>query len=124
MANIIDPIDLASYLRDLSLATDPALEQIAELVNDLINENWADPVDEIPARIRLLALNVGARAWSWNPATAHLESISRTLDDASRTERYRSGGSGGSVYLTEDEWQLLQGRSAVRSVRLTNYGGL
>lgn len=119
---IIDVQDLASYLRDDSLAEDPSLIQIVDLVNDLIEDNWTDPQIVVPARVKLLALNVSARAWAWNPASAHLESITRSIDDGSRTERYRAGSSSGSVYLTDDELLVLRGKSSVRSVRLVNYG--
>jgi hypothetical protein len=122
--DIIDVQDLADYLRDSSLASDAALIQIVDLVNDLVNDNWSTPADPAPARIRLLALNVGARAWAWNPASANLESITRSIDDGSRTERYRSGSSLGSVYLTDDELLLLRGKPSVQSVRLVNYGDL
>lgn len=122
--DIITAAELASYLRSPDLATDPALAQIVDLTNDLISDEWGAPVDPIPVKVRLLALNVSARAWSWDPSIAHLESVTRGLDDATRTERYRSVGNNGSVYLTTDERDLLRGRSSVRSVRLVKPGDL
>lgn len=122
--NVITYDDLASYLRDTALSADASFMQVVDLVNDLVAENWlwAEAAAPIPAKVRLLALNAAARAWAWNPSTSHLESITRSIDDGSRTERYRAGSTRGSVYLTEDELLLLRGRSGVRSVRLTNYG--
>lgn len=122
MTDIIDAADLASWLRDDSLASNTSLIQIVDLTNELVAEEWADPADPAPARIRLLALNVATRAWVADPSKSHLESLTRTLDDASRTEKFKSSGSGGSVYLTGDELAILQGRPQARSVRLVAYG--
>lgn len=114
--------ELASWLRDASLETDPSLVQIVGLVNDLIDEEWADPVDPVPVRIKLLALGVAARAWTRNPSTTHVESETRTLDDASRTVRYRTSTSNDSVFLTDAELAILNGEPVNRSLRLTIYG--
>ena len=119
---IIAAAELASYLRDDDLATNTSLIQIVGLTNDLLTEEWTTPADPIPVKITLLALNVAARGWSYNPATANLESVSRSLDDASRTERYRTSSESGSIFLTEAEEALLNGRKQRRSVRLTIYG--
>lgn len=119
---IITAVELASYLRNDDLATDASLIQIVGLTNDLLTEEWTTPADPIPVKIKLLALNVAARGWTHNPATAHLESLSRTLDDAMRTERYRTSSESGSIFLTEAEEALLNGRKQRRSVRLTIYG--
>ena len=120
--NVITPADLTSYLRDDSLATNTSLEQIVDLTNDLIAEEWSTPVDPAPVKIRLLALNVAARAWANDPSRSNLDSITRSVDDATRTERYRTSNQNGSVYLTETEEALLNGRARRRSVRLTIYG--
>ena len=120
--DVITAGDLASWLRDPSLATDESLLQIVALTNELVTEEWAAPTDPTPTRIHLLALNVAARAWGRNPATAHLESVTRSIDDSSRTERYRSSTADGSVFLTDSELALLQGRRPARSVRLVTYG--
>lgn len=119
---IITAAELASYLRDDALATDASLIQVVTLTNDLVTEEWASATTPVPVKIKLLALNVAARGWTYNPATANLESLSRTLDDASRTERYRTSGENGSVFLTEAEEAVLNGRARRRSVRLTIYG--
>lgn len=120
--DIITADDLASWLRDPSLSTDPSLIQIVGLTNDLVSEEWANPDDPAPTRIRLLTLGVAARAWVNDPSKANLESITRAVDDASRTERYRTAGNGGTVYLTGDELAVLQGKPQARSVRLVAYG--
>lgn len=117
---IILASDLASYLRDDSLA--PQLEQIVALTNQLVEEEWSNPVDPVPARITLLTLSVAARAWVHDPSKAHLESLQRSIDDGSRTEKYRSAGNQGSVYLTPDEAALLHGSARVRSIRLIKPG--
>lgn len=119
---IITAAELASYLRDDSLATDPALVQIVSWTNDLVTEEWTASASPVPVKIKLLTLNVAARGWTYNPATANLESLSRTLDDASRTERYRTSSESGSIYLTETEEATLNGRKRRRSIRLTIYG--
>ena len=120
--SIITADDLASWLRNPSLATDESLRQIVDLTNELVSEEWANPADPVPTRVRLLTLNVAARAWGHNPATAHLESVTRTLDDASRTERYRSTSADGTVYLTSSELAILHGKRPMRSIRLVTNG--
>lgn len=121
--NVITEDDLASYLRDPSLSDNASLIQIVEWVNELVTEEWSDPADPVPARIMLLALNVAARAWVNDPSRANVESVSRTIDDGSRTERYRTSITQGSiVYLTDDERAMLNGRTVRRSVRLITYG--
>lgn len=120
--SVITAAELASYLRNPDLVSDPSFVQIVSLTNDLIDEAWAAPAYPVPVRITLLGLDVAARAWSFDPTTAHLESYTRTLDDASRTERFRTKGDGGRVYLTAAEASLLRGAPAVRSVRLVRPG--
>jgi hypothetical protein len=118
----ITAAELASWLRDPALAADESLQLVVSLTNDLLTEEWTTPVDPIPVKIKLLALNVAARGWTYDPAKANLESLSRTLDDASRTEKYRTSSDSGSVFLTESEEAILNGRQQRRSVRLTIYG--
>lgn len=122
MTDIITADDLASWLRDDSLADNDSLIQIVELTNDLINEEWVNTESPVPARIRLLGLNVATRAWVQDPSKSNLESLTRTLDDASRTERFKTTANSGNVYLTDLELALLQGRPLARSVRLVAYG--
>ena len=122
MVEFITEVELASYLRDPSLATDASLVQLVEFANELLTEEWTTPVVPIPVKVKLLALNVAARAWVNNPSLSNIESYTRSLDDASRTERYRASSHDGSIFLTESEEALLNGRSRRRSIRLTIYG--
>lgn len=119
--DIITAAELASWLRDPSLATDDSLEQIVELTNDLITEEWVDPVDPIPVRVKTLALTIGARAWVNDPSTSNVESTSVRVDDGSTTDRFRSPSRAG-VYITSDEVASLNGERRTRSVRLVAYG--
>lgn len=93
---IILDTELASYLGEEITAS---LTFIAELTNDVIEEEWQSPVEPVPNRIRALALTVAARAGS-NPKG--LTSWTRSWDDVSRTERVESARQLG-VYLTDDE---------------------
>lgn len=120
---IISADDLALRFRDASLADDDSFVQVVDLTNELITEEWTDtPVGPAPIKIRLLAFGVAERAWTHDPSTANIESITRSADDASRTERYRSSGSNSNIFLTDAELAILQGRRTTRSVRLVSYG--
>ncbi len=119
---VITAADSASWLRNPALEDDPSLVQVVELVNALVDEEWTTPVDPVPVRITLLALGVAARAWSHDPSTAHLESVTRGVDDATRTERYRASTVDASIYLTAGELAILNGEPVTRSLRLTIYG--
>lgn len=122
MVDIISAAELASYLRNDDLATNASLEQIVEFTNELVTEEWVDPIDPVPVKVKLLTLNVAARAWVYDPSRSHIESYSRSLDDASRTERYRSSSDHQGVYLTDSEIATLNGRARSNSLRLTIYG--
>jgi hypothetical protein len=122
VADVIDAAALAAWLRDSSLADDASLGQIVTFTNALFDEEWANPTDPVPVKVTLLALSVAARAWAFDPSRANVESVSRSLDDASRTERYRTSDGHGGVYLTSDEVALLNGERRSRSVRLVAYG--
>lgn len=119
---IISADDLALRFRDSSLADNDSFTQVVDLTNELLTEEWADPVTPVPVKIRLLAFGVAERAWTHDPTTANIESITRSADDASRTERYRSSGANSNIFLTDSELALLQGRRLTRSVRLVSYG--
>ena len=119
---VITAAELASWLRDPSLEDDPSLVQVVDLVNDLIDEEWTTPVDPVPVRIKLLALGVAARAWTHDPSTSRLESVTRGVDDATRTERYRESSTDDSVFLTAAELAILNGQPVTRSRRLIIYG--
>lgn len=85
------------------------IDTTLELVNDLVGETWANPVDPVPARIRALALGVAVRALS-NPK--NVDSVTRSSDQTSLTDRYVARGerAAGVVYLTSAERRVLRGR--------------
>lgn len=120
---IISADDLALRFRDPGLADDESFQQVVDLTNELLTEEWTDsPVDPAPIRIKLLAFGVAERAWTHDPSRANIASITRAIDDGSRTETYRTSGSNSNIYLTDAELALLQGRRLTRSVRLVSYG--
>lgn len=121
--DVITADELALRFRDEALVNDDSFKQIVELTNALVTEAWTDsPTTPAPIKIRLLAFGVAERAWTHNPSTANVESVTRSIDDASRTERYRSSGSNSNIFLTDAELALLQGRRLTRSVRLVSCG--
>jgi len=107
---IIDVPQLATYLGSDST---PQYDVYVELANDLVTEAWAeaDPVN-IPAWVRGIALEAAARA-ARNPRG--LESWTRSIDDASRTERLPKTAALGGVFLTDDERVRLGRVGAKRS---------
>lgn len=107
--DIILDSDLASYLGQ---EVTPSLTMITDLVNDLFDESWTNPVDPIPARVTALALAVAARAAA-NPKG--LTSWTRSWDDISRTERAEAGQRVG-IYLTDDELDQLNGVAVSEAV--------
>lgn len=94
------------------------LQQIADLVNDLVFDEWLSPVEPIPARVRAIALNVAIRAAA-NPKG--LTSWTRSWDDITRTERVEGARRMG-IYLTDDELDelngVLTGSKVVKSIRM------
>lgn len=121
--DIISADELALRFRNPDLADDESFVQVVDLTNELLTEEWTDnPTDPAPIKVKLLAFGVAERAWTHDPTTANIESVTRSVDDASRTERYRSSGSNSNIYLTDAELALLQGRRLTRSVRLVSYG--
>lgn len=113
---IIAATDLASYLRNPSLAEEEALQQIVTLTNGLVGEVVGD-LEPVPVRVQAIALEVGARAWR-NPEGYSSE----TIDDY--TYRRDADTRRAGVYLTDSERAELQGivgGRAVRSVRLVAY---
>jgi hypothetical protein len=116
---IITSTELASYLGDAALATDNRLQLIVDLTNDLVSEKWSKATTPVPASVRLLALAVASRAWRSDPSKAALQSVTRSIDDASRTERYAVSSEKVGVFLTDAEETQLRGRrNRVRSIRL------
>lgn len=105
--SIITAEELAAYL---GTKVTPSITMVVDLTNDLITEAWACPVDPVPAYVRALALTVASRGAS-NPKG--LSSWTRSWDDVTRTERMENDGSGRTgVYLTDGEYELLNGTPA------------
>lgn len=103
---------LASWLE---VSVTPRLQQLVALTNDLVTEAWANPVDPVPTKVLGIALGVGGRAY-WNPKG--LSSWSRSVDDASRTERLPDDTARAGVFLTDAERRALAGGSASRRQRM------
>lgn len=83
-----------------------------ELVNGLVTDAWATPVEPIPVWVVALALEAAGRA-SRNPKG--LVSWTRSLDDGSRTERLPEAAARVGVYLTDAELARLAGKKRRRS---------
>lgn len=94
------------------------IQQIAQLVNDLVFDEWLDPVTPTPARVRTIALNVAIRAAA-NPKG--LTSWTRSWDDITRTERVEGARRMG-IYLSDEELAELNGVQSgtkiVKSIRM------
>ena len=126
MTDFISGEDLASYLdRDPDFATRARVVSIVQRTNRLITEVWESPVDPTPAKVLDLALAIGARAWGIDPSKPQIESVSRTSDGTSKTERYATpvgARNGRDVFITADELAELNPASSrrrrPRSIRL------
>lgn len=109
--DIITTDDLAAYLDVEPATTDGGRGRlVVALTNALITEQWVAPVDPAPASVQLIAYAVAARAWAANPGQGPIESITRSFDDSSRTERFAvpaGDPNGHGVYLTGDELAIL-----------------
>lgn len=112
--DIITGDELASYLQ-----TDPSdsITQLTGMVNDLISEEWRQPTDPAPTRVKLIAFEVARRAYQ-NPRG--LSSWTRSVDNSSRTERLPEKLARAGVYLTDEEMRALNGqtRTPARSIAL------
>lgn len=117
MTQFLSGADLATYLGESESGT---LDNIADRTNSLITEAWATPVDPSPAWVVNIAYDVALRAGA-NPKG--LTSQTRSWDDVTRTERWEAAARVG-VYLTDEEYALLQGQVATEggkagSIRLS-----
>ena len=114
---ILIPQDAADWLREPDLATNPSFVALVQLVDSLVTEEWKWASASIPARIKLLAVNAVARAWAQKPGERVVESYTRAIDDASRTERFstRSATVGLDGLLTDAELAYLHGAPAGRA---------
>lgn len=104
--------DAADWLRTPDLVDNPSFQHLVSLVDELVTEEWKWPREVVPARVKLLALNAMSRAWVTSPGERTVESLTRSIDDASRTERYSSTARVGlDGLLTPDELEYLHGAS-------------
>lgn len=113
---IIGVNDLADFLGVETVASDSRAAYIVGLTNGLLAEVWAAPVDPVPTSVQVLALEVAARGFQARPGAGRMESVTRSIDDGSRTERYAASvadQTGRSVFLTDDEEARLNGSSPV-----------
>lgn len=99
---IITGSRLATYL---GVAVDDKLNYLAELANGLVEAEWRNPVDPAPAWVVTIALEAAARP-ARNPRG--LGSVTRSIDDGSRTERYSETAARAGVYLLDAELRRLQ----------------
>ena len=95
-----------AYLRD-SAATEQTVSVYVGLANELVDSALSPDLDPGSVEVRLITLNVVARAWR-NPRGA--ESDTERIDDYSRTLRYANADQAG-VYLTDRERRVLSGAS-------------
>lgn len=108
-----DPIEVITSQQLVSYpgAGQPTPEEAAyyvQLVNGLVTEAWANPVDPVPFWVQAIALEAAARV-SRNPK--RLQSWTRSIDDASRTERASEADlKNAGVYLSDRERLRLAGK--------------
>lgn len=112
---IITTADLASYLRDSTLATDPNLGFVVDLANGLVEEVVGVPTGTPPARVTAITLEVAARAWR-NPQGYSSE----TIDDY--TYRRDADTRRAGVYITDGERAELQAFDVVSNVYSIDLG--
>lgn len=106
---IITGADLASYPG----VTTPEheLNDIAAQASALVEEAWVNPVTPAPQWVKTIATNAALRV-HWNPKG--LQSWTRSVDDASRTERTAVTEGRVGLYLTDDETARLSRPAATR----------
>lgn len=113
--NIITVDDLKTYLAGDTSLTDVELAFKVDLANGVVSDAYTAAVDPPPTWVVALALEVAARAC--RPTSGGLASLTRTVDDASRTERYSTDASRGGVFLTDQERLQLEGRKRAGTVK-------
>jgi hypothetical protein len=123
MADIITINRLSEWLDDEDLLDSARAGLIVQLTNAEINEAWESPIHPAPAWVLKLALTVASRAWLSKPGRGPIESLTRSFDDSSKTERYavrETDRSGSDVFLTDEERDRLASRPSapVGSIRL------
>lgn len=104
--DVITPEAAASYLELPGLTG--RLRAVVGLVNSLIVEKWRHPADPVPTSVQLLAYDMVARAMRVVPTDRPVESVTVSVDDGSRTERYVvDADTAGGVYISDDELAAL-----------------
>ena len=123
--NVIDIGELGAYLDPVNVDT-PRGALVITLVNGLFEEKWLNPPtdpDAIPSSVKVLALEVAARALASTPGRGQVESVTRGFDDSTRTERYAvQARERNGVYLTAEELADLNGNAAKRTRRPRSIG--
>lgn len=104
MADVIKPAQLATYL---GVALDEKIAYLTELANGLVNDEWKTPTTPAPTWVVTIALEAAGRP-ARNPKG--LASVTRSVDDGSRTERLSDVAAQSGVFLTDDELRRLQQR--------------
>lgn len=110
----------ANDLEDLPglATTEEQRTYAARRASSLVVSRWADPISPPPEWVRDIAIDVAVR-YLTNPRG--ITSVTRTVDDASRTERYEGPRREGGFNLTDDEIARLNPtvrRRRVGSIRL------
>lgn len=118
MTTFLTGDDLASYLEE---PLDGAIQNIADRVNALVTEKWANPATPVPEWVKNIAWNVAIRAGANRKGVT---SQTRSWDDVTKTDRWEAGTFG--VELTDDETLKLSGLPdgtgasvGVKSIRMT-----
>lgn len=106
---VITAPELTTYLGPLVQVDDNRLGFLVELTNGLVMERWAEPVTDpalIPTWVKAIALEVAGRP-ARNPQG--LASWTKSVDDASKTERLPELAAQAGVFLTTAEAARLGG---------------
>lgn len=117
MAEYDDMFVTAADLAPFTSSTD--FDRTIDLVNQLVGEAWKNPVEPVPAHIKVIALDVATRALG-NPQG--VESTTKSSDQTSKTVRFVSSRTETErrLYLTDEEARVLAGlprrRSTVGSI--------
>ena len=111
MADYISTEDLASYLQT-TLAADSATLYVT-LTNGLITDLIGD-LSPVPTTVKAIALEVAARGYS--NATG-ITSVTKSFDDASKTERREVRGGKRGVFLTAEDIDALLAAAGLKAHR-------
>lgn len=118
MADLIEAADLVEVPGVTGTETD--LAYAARRASSSVMSAWCRPVDPVPGWVRDIAVDIAAR-YLRNPRGT--TSVTRHVDDASRTERFAEKGTvlPGTFDPTEDELAKLcpKARRRLGSIRLS-----